>query len=97
MTDRDIKRAAQELTLFLYGNVEVSPEEFEAKTSERLRAFVVRAYEEAALIADEVEKEADEAAQREGLPLDHGGDPEVARRIRALKDSLSVAATVSSL
>jgi hypothetical protein len=60
-----------------------------------LRVLIAQAYEDAAQIAEQVEKEHDEWAEREGLPLDHGGSPVYAERIRALKDSL-VQESVSS-
>lgn len=44
------------------------------------RALILQAYEEAAQIADQLCREADQW---------EGGDPEIAIRIRALKDSLS--------
>jgi hypothetical protein len=54
---------------------------------------VSRAYEEAAQVADRKAREADEYAERESLPSDHGGDPSIAEEIRALKDSLTAETT----
>jgi hypothetical protein len=71
-------------------------EEFVALLRSLGRKLVSQAYEDAAQVADRKAREADEYAERESLPPDHGGDPSIAEEIRALKDALAPASDTTS-
>lgn len=97
MTDEEIREKAEGLLAIITREVGRGGSAVQLPLIEAaLRGVAVSALEEAAKIADQVEKEEDEWADREGLPFDYGGSPETARRIRELKASIEAQPAASA-